>query len=147
HRVARPGRDAARQRMGRRQPRKTGEALSAAPAPPARRRGADGRAARFAAQRLDHRPGAQHQRRLQHGLRVAMLHTDLIAPIPDLLRRHAAARGDKVAYRDAQTSVTYAGLLGGPEKRARHTADHGIAPSDTVAIMLPNSVPWVESCF
>ncbi len=24
-----------------------------------------------------------------------MLHTDLIAPIPELLRRHAAARGDK----------------------------------------------------
>jgi long-chain acyl-CoA synthetase len=30
-----------------------------------------------------------------------MLHTDLIAPIPELLRRHAAARGDKIAYRDA----------------------------------------------
>ena len=40
-----------------------------------------------------------------------MLHTDLIAPIPELLRRHAAARGDKIAYRDAQTSVTYAALL------------------------------------
>ena len=40
-----------------------------------------------------------------------MLHTDLIAPIPELLRRHAAARGDKIAYRDAQTSVTYASLL------------------------------------
>ena len=76
-----------------------------------------------------------------------MLHTDLIAPIPELLRRHAAARGDKIAYRDAQTSVTYADLLERTGKLAGHLADHGIAPGDTVAIMLPNSVPWVESCF
>jgi long-chain acyl-CoA synthetase len=76
-----------------------------------------------------------------------MLHTDLIAPIPELLRRHAAARGDKIAYRDAQTSVTYAGLLERTGTLAGHLADHGIAPGDTVAIMLPNSVPWVESCF
>ena len=74
-----------------------------------------------------------------------MLHTDLIAPIPDLLRRHAGARGDKIAYRDAQTSVTYAALLERTGKLAGHLADIGIAPGDTVAIMLPNSVPWVES--
>ena len=76
-----------------------------------------------------------------------MLHTDLIAPIPELLRRHATARGDKIAYRDAQMSVTYAGLLERTSKLAGHLADTGIAPGDTVAIMLPNSVPWVESCF
>src|SRR5271154_6860589 len=64
-----------------------------------------------------------------------MLHTDLIAPIPELLRRHAAARGGKCAYRDARTA-----------KLAGHLADLGIAAGDTVAIMLPNSVPWVESC-
>jgi acyl-CoA synthetase (AMP-forming)/AMP-acid ligase II len=52
-----------------------------------------------------------------------MLHTDLIAPIPDLLRRHAAARGEKVAYRDAQTSVTYAALLERTGKLAGHLAD------------------------
>jgi long-chain acyl-CoA synthetase len=80
-------------------------------------------------------------------LKEAMLHTDLIAPIPELLRRHAAARGDKIAYRDAQTSVTYAGLLERTGKLAGHLADHGIASGDTVAIMLPNSVQWVESCF
>jgi rifamycin polyketide synthase module 1/2/3 len=39
-----------------------------------------------------------------------MLHTDLIAPIPELLRRQAAARGNKCAFRDAQTAVTYATL-------------------------------------
>jgi acyl-CoA synthetase (AMP-forming)/AMP-acid ligase II len=75
-----------------------------------------------------------------------MLHTDLIAPLPDLLRRHAAARGDKIAYRDAQTAVTYAALYERTGKLAGHLADHGIASGDTVAIMLPNSVAWVESC-
>ncbi len=76
-----------------------------------------------------------------------MLHTDLIAPIPELLRRHAAERGDKCAYRDAQTAVSYAELDDRTAKLAGHLADAGIAPNDTVAIMLPNSVAWVESCF
>src|SRR5215472_3808762 len=76
-----------------------------------------------------------------------MLHTDLIAPIPELLRRHAAARGGKCAYRDAHGAVTYAELLDRTGKLAGHLADAGIAPGDTVAIMLPNSVAWVESSF
>jgi len=42
--------------------------LSAAPTRPARRRCADGDLARLAAFGLDHRPGAQHQRRIQYGL-------------------------------------------------------------------------------
>jgi NAD(P)-dependent dehydrogenase (short-subunit alcohol dehydrogenase family) len=89
---------AARQGLGRRQPGKTRKALSGAPARPAGRHRADDRAPGIAVERLDHRPGAQHQRRLQHGVRRnLMLHTDLIAPIPDLLRRHAAARGGKCA--------------------------------------------------
>jgi long-chain acyl-CoA synthetase len=75
-----------------------------------------------------------------------MLHTELIAPIAELLRRHATARGGKVAYRDAQSAVTYAELNERTAKLAGHLADCGIAPGDTVAIMLPNSVPWVESC-
>lgn len=75
-----------------------------------------------------------------------MLHTDLIAPIPELLQRHAAARGSKVAFRDAQGSVTYADLLERTGRLAGHLADIGIARGDTVAIFLPNSVAWVESC-
>jgi long-chain acyl-CoA synthetase len=75
-----------------------------------------------------------------------MLQTDLIAPIPELLHRHARARGAKVAYRDARTTVTYAQLLDRTGKLAGHLADHGIAAGETVAIMLPSSVPWVEAC-
>jgi long-chain acyl-CoA synthetase len=76
-----------------------------------------------------------------------MLRTDLIAPIPELLQRQAAARGDKVAYRDPHRSVTYAALAERTGKLAGHLADNGIAVGDTVAIFLPNSVEWVESCF
>ena len=76
-----------------------------------------------------------------------MLHTDLIAPIPELLRRHAAARGGKCAFRDAQSSVTYAELLDRTGRLAGHLVDNDIAPGDTIAIMLPNSVAWVESSF
>jgi len=76
-----------------------------------------------------------------------MLHTDLIAPIPELLRRQAAARGSKCAFRDAQTAVTYAELYDRTGKLAGHLGDNGITTGDTVAVMLPNSVAWVESCF
>jgi len=74
-----------------------------------------------------------------------VLRTDLIAPIPELLHRHAAERGDKCAYRDAATSVNYAELYARTGKLADHLADNGLVASDTVAIFLPNSVPWVES--
>ena len=75
-----------------------------------------------------------------------MLHTDLIAPIPELLRRQAAARGSKCAFRDAQTAVTYVELYDRTGKLAGHLGDNGITTGDTVAVMLPNSVAWVESC-
>jgi len=76
-----------------------------------------------------------------------MLHTDLIASVPDLLRRHAGGRGGKLAYRDADGSVTYAELEMRTGRLAGHLADLGIAPGDAVAILLPNSVAWIEASF
>src|SRR5437763_4195195 len=76
-----------------------------------------------------------------------MLHTDLIAPIHVLLARHAAARSDKIAYRDAQRAVSYADLDRRTANLAGHLADLGVAAGETVAILLPNGVAWVESCF
>lgn len=75
-----------------------------------------------------------------------MLHTELIAPIHTLLERHAAARGAKIAFRDARGAVTYAELRRRTGNLAGHLADLGIAPGETVAILLPNGVPWVETC-
>src|SRR5438045_9495760 len=76
-----------------------------------------------------------------------MLHTDLIAPIPELLKRHARQRGAKVAYRDAQSSVTYAQLEERTGRLAAHFADHGIAAGETVAMLLPNSTQCIEASF
>jgi acyl-CoA synthetase (AMP-forming)/AMP-acid ligase II len=76
-----------------------------------------------------------------------MLHAELIAPIHELLARHMAERGSKIAYRDAQRSVTYADLNSRTARLAGHLADLGIAPGDTVAMLLPNSVEWIETCF
>jgi long-chain acyl-CoA synthetase len=76
-----------------------------------------------------------------------MLHTELIASVPDLIRRHARERGGKVAYRDAQTAVTYAELEARTARLAGHLADLGVGPGDTVAMLLPNSVAWIETCF
>ena len=76
-----------------------------------------------------------------------MLLTHLIASIPDLLRRHAATRGSKTAYRDAYSAVTYAELRDRTGKLAGHLADNGIAAGETIAILLPNSVQWIEACF
>lgn len=76
-----------------------------------------------------------------------MLQTDLIAPVAVLLQRHAAVRGSKVAYRDASSKVTYAELATRTGNLAGHLADNGVQAGDKVAIFLPNSVAWIESCF
>ena len=76
-----------------------------------------------------------------------MLQTDLIASIPTLLRRHADARGSKIAYRDASAAVTYGELATRTANIAGHMADRGVQPGDKIAIFLPNSVAWIESCF
>ncbi|MFX8641186.1 AMP-binding protein, partial [Acinetobacter baumannii] len=72
---------------------------------------------------------------------------DLIAPVAVLLQRHAAVRGSKVAYRDASSKVTYAELATRTGNLAGHLADNGVQAGDKVAIFLPNSVAWIESCF
>jgi acyl-CoA synthetase (AMP-forming)/AMP-acid ligase II len=76
-----------------------------------------------------------------------MLHAELIAPIHVLLERHATARGAKIAYRDAHGAVSYAALHERTGNFAGHLADLGIGPNETVAMLLPNGVAWVETCF
>ena len=76
-----------------------------------------------------------------------MLRTDLIAPIPALIQRHAAERGNKTAFEDATGKVTYGELATRTANLAGHLADLGVGVGDTVAIFLPNCVRWVETCF
>lgn len=76
-----------------------------------------------------------------------MIHTELITSVSALLKRHAMQRPAKLAYRDATSSVTYAELADSTANLAGHLQDAGMMPGDGVAVFLPNSVEWVESCF
>lgn len=75
-----------------------------------------------------------------------MIQTDLIAPLGELIARQAREQGGKVAYRDAQGAVTYGQLAEATARLAGHLQDLGLAPGESVALLLPNSVQWVESC-
>lgn len=73
-----------------------------------------------------------------------MLGAELIRPLPDLLRAHAARWGAKVAFADPWRSVTYRDL----EVRTRRLGGHlaGLVPrGGRVAILLGNRVETVES--
>ncbi|MGW9133184.1 beta-ketoacyl synthase N-terminal-like domain-containing protein, partial [Streptomyces sp. NPDC055681] len=74
-----------------------------------------------------------------------MLRTELIRPLPELLRGHAERFADKVAFRDAQRSVTYAELELRTRRLAGHLAGLRLQPGDRAAILLSNSVETVES--
>ena len=76
-----------------------------------------------------------------------MIHCELIAPVGELIRRHAQRTPRKIAYEDRHTSVSYGELEKTTTNLAGHLQDAGIAAGDSVAIFLPNSVDWVESCF
>ena len=76
-----------------------------------------------------------------------MLHTGLIAPVPELLERHRKERPDKVAYWDAARSVTYSQLAGRTASIAAGLSASGVRQGDRIAIYLPNGVDWIEACF
>lgn len=76
-----------------------------------------------------------------------MIHTDLIASIPELLRRQAASRPEKIAYTDSGGSITYGKLAASTANLAGNLQALGIEPGERVAIFLPNSIAWIQSCY
>ncbi|MFF3727601.1 SDR family NAD(P)-dependent oxidoreductase [Streptomyces erythrochromogenes] len=74
-----------------------------------------------------------------------MLRTELIRPLPELLRVNADRFGGKVAYRDARRSVTHAELEERTRRLAGHLAGLRLQPGDRAAILHGNSVEFVES--
>ena len=76
-----------------------------------------------------------------------MLHTELIASVPELLERHAAARPEKVAYWDTTRSVTYRELAHRTAAVATSLTKMGVREGDKIALLLPNGVDWIEACF
>jgi acyl-CoA synthetase (AMP-forming)/AMP-acid ligase II len=75
-----------------------------------------------------------------------MIHTDLIAPIGELLRRHAGQRPDKVAFEDSARAVSYGQLERETGNLAGHLQALGHPAGARMAILLPNSVNWVACC-
>src|SRR5882757_1483874 len=76
-----------------------------------------------------------------------MLHTELIAPVSELLERHRQERPDKIAYWDAARSVTYSQLASRTASIAAGFSSNGVREGDRIAIYLPNGVDWIEACF
>ncbi|GAA2694484.1 MULTISPECIES: type I polyketide synthase [Actinosynnema] len=73
-----------------------------------------------------------------------MLRSDLIRPLPELLRLHAAERGDRVAFRDARRAVTWADLEQRTRRLAGNLAARRLLPGDRAVILLGNRVETVE---
>ncbi|MEV5960040.1 beta-ketoacyl synthase N-terminal-like domain-containing protein, partial [Streptomyces sp. NPDC051987] len=74
-----------------------------------------------------------------------MLRTELIRPVPQLLKANADRFGAKVAYRDSGRSVTHAELETRTRRLAGHLAGLRLQPGDRAAILHGNSVEFVES--
>jgi len=75
-----------------------------------------------------------------------MIQTDLIASIPELIRRQEAKHPTKLAYADGRSSVTYGELAVTTGNLAGNLQSLGIEPGDRIAMLVPNSVEWVQSC-
>ena len=74
-----------------------------------------------------------------------MIRTDIIRPVPELLRRGAEERGDHVAVSDATREVSYADLWERTANLAGHLRDAGVRHGDAVVLLTNNGVALVES--
>ncbi|WP_424830223.1 class I adenylate-forming enzyme family protein [Ruegeria sp.] len=72
-----------------------------------------------------------------------MIRTDLIAPVSELLARHATAAPGKLAFEDTHRKITYAKLETDTRNLAAQYLNAGLKPGGSVGIWLPNSVDWV----
>ncbi len=71
--------------------------------------------------------------------------TDLIRPLPELLRENARCLRGKIAFQDRRSSVTYGELERRTGRLAGHLAGLGLRHGERVAILLGNRVEAVES--
>ncbi|MFF5173647.1 SDR family NAD(P)-dependent oxidoreductase [Micromonospora sp. NPDC000089] len=74
-----------------------------------------------------------------------MLRSDLVQPLPELLRAHAERLPDQTAFRDAYRTVTWAGLEAVTRRLAGHLVDAGVGRGERVAFCLGNRVETVET--
>ncbi|WP_431903491.1 SDR family NAD(P)-dependent oxidoreductase [Micromonospora carbonacea] len=74
-----------------------------------------------------------------------MLRSDLVQPLPGLLRAHAEEFGDRVAFRDDRRVVRYAELAARTARLAGHLAAARVGRGERVAFCLGNRVEAVET--
>ena len=67
--------------------------------------------------------------------------------LSSFIRYHAARTPDRIAIVYQDQRVTFAGLLARIEKTAGYLAAHGIGPDDVVAVMMKNSIAFLEIAF
>lgn len=72
-----------------------------------------------------------------------MIRTDLIAPISEILGRHAKNTPNKAAFEDASRGVSYSMLEQETRALAVRFLNEGLKPGQSVGIWLKNSVDWV----
>lgn len=75
-----------------------------------------------------------------------MIEIGLIKPVDVLLRERSEQLGEKIAYRDAATSITYQELEERTGSLSTALREMGINPGDSVAIHVPYSVAWIVCC-
>ncbi|MCS0635807.1 type I polyketide synthase [Streptomyces sp. LP05-1] len=68
-----------------------------------------------------------------------------IRPLPESLREHARTLGDKVAFQDHRTRLTYRELESRTRRLAGQLVARGLGRGDRVALLLGNRVEAVES--
>ncbi|WP_455568927.1 type I polyketide synthase [Streptomyces griseochromogenes] len=71
---------------------------------------------------------------------------ELVRPLAEIVREHAARAGERTAFRDARRGVTWAELDERTARIAGHFARLGVRRGDRVVFCLPNRVEMVESC-
>ena len=76
-----------------------------------------------------------------------MFHDGPILSVAELLLRHAAARGQQIAFSDPRRDISYADLERRTARIAGHLAGLDVAPGDRVAIVLGSRAEAVESTF
>ncbi|MFE7395947.1 type I polyketide synthase [Streptomyces sp. NPDC057557] len=77
---------------------------------------------------------------------MAEVRAELVRPLVEALRAHAARTGERTAFRDGQREVKWAQLERRTARVAGHLARLGVRRGDRVLLCLPSRVEMAESC-
>ncbi len=76
-----------------------------------------------------------------------MIHKEVIKPINYLLEKQASDLKNKLAFSDQNEDITYKQLNVETANLAKCFKNFNINAGESIAIILPNSVNWIVSCF